>query len=91
VAERVFFRSPRGGNCPLDARGRRELLSLYAGWHLTVAEIAEHFGCSVGTITRWLYLLGVRPQHEMTAAERKRFDRLNVAGHARRRRTRTHA
>jgi transposase len=66
----VFFRSPRGGNCPLDRRGRRELLSLYAGWRLSVPEIAEHFGVSTGTIYRWLMLLGVKPQYEATPAQR---------------------
>ena len=81
----VYFRSPRGGQCPLDAAGRRELLRLYASWNLTVAEIAEHFGCSTGTITRWLYVLGVKAQHEMSAQERAMFDRTRITATKRRR------
>ena len=88
MTERVFFRSPRGGQCPLTPSQQRELLRLYGAWNLTVAEIAEHFGCSVGTVTRWLYLLGVRPQHEMTDRERDEFDAFRELG-KRRRRSRT--
>lgn len=72
-APRVYFRSPRGGHCPLDARGRRELLALYGGFGISVAAIADHFGVGSGTIYRWLILLGVQAQDRATPAELARM------------------
>ncbi len=73
AAPHVYFRSPRGGHCPLDARGRRELLQLYAGFGISVVQIADHFGVGSGTIYRWLILLGVQPQDRATPAELARM------------------
>lgn len=70
---RVYFRSPRGGQVPLDARGRRELLQLYSGFGISVNDIAEHFHVGSGTIYRWLMLLGVQSQDRATPAELSRM------------------
>jgi DNA invertase Pin-like site-specific DNA recombinase len=72
----VYYRTPRGGQVPLDARQRRELLHLYAGFGIPVAEIAEQYGTGTSTIYRWLALLGVQPQDRATGAE---LDRMREA------------
>jgi len=70
---RVYFRTPRGGHVPLDPQSQRELLRLYSGFGISVADIAEHFGVGSGTIYRWLILLGVQSQDRATPDELRRL------------------
>jgi hypothetical protein len=76
----TFFRSPRGGRCPLTLRERNELLSLYGDWSLTVPDIAEHFDVSPGTVYRWLLILGVRSHESMTPRDAATFERRRTEG-----------
>ena len=85
---RTFFRSPRGGNCPLDAEARANLLALYAELVVPVVEIAEIYSVGTWTIYRWLYLLGVRPQSDMTPREAQAFAAAKVTARENRRKTR---
>ncbi len=69
----VYFRTPRGGHVPLDPQSQRELLRLYSGFGISVADIGEHFGVGTGTIYRWLILLGVQSQDRATPDELRRL------------------